>query len=155
MTYYHRVLQPDETVKAIARLHWLIFWPAALWIAVAIAIAVVGQWVAQEQPQRNYCFYAAAAIGAIGILTFLGEYLRRQGTEIVVTDRRVIYKRGLLSRYTAEMNVSKIETVDVVQSLAGRLLGYGTVVIRGVGAGIEPLRQVGEPLALRNAILAG
>ncbi len=140
MAYYTKVLQPDETVRAVGRLHWLIFWPAIFWLLIAVAIACVGAFVALEEPQRTYCFYAAAAIAFLGVLVLLGEWIRRRGTEIVVTDRRVILKRGLLSRYTAEMNVSKIETVDVFQSLWGRVLGYGTVVIRGTGAGIEPLR---------------
>ena len=49
----------------------------------------------------------------------------------------------------------KIETVDVTQSVWGRIFGYGTVVIRGTGGGIEPLRGVAAPIALRNAILLG
>lgn len=153
MAYYTKVLQPDETVQAVGRMHWLIFWPAILWLLIAIAIACVGAFVAQLEPQRTYCFYAAAAIALVGVLMLLAEWVRRRSTEIVITDRRVILKRGLLSHYTAEMNVSKIETVDVIQSLWGRMLGYGTVIIRGTGAGIEPLRGVGSPIALRNAIL--
>ena len=153
MAYFHKVLQPDETVRAIARMHWLIFWPAILWALIAIAIALVGLLVAVEEPQRNYCFYAAAAIAVVALIMFLEEFVRRQGTEVVVTDKRVIFKRGFLSRFTAEMNVSKIETVDVEQTLAGRLFGYGTLVIRGTGAGIEPLRFIGSPIGVRNAIL--
>ena len=155
MAYYTKVLQPDETVRAIGRLHWLIFWPAVFWLLVAAVIACVGAFVATEDPQRQYCLYAAAAIAFVGMVMLLTEWVRRRSTEIVVTDHRVILKRGVLSHYTAEMNVSKIETVDVMQSLSGRLLGYGTVVIRGTGAGIEPLRRVGAPIALRNAIVLG
>ncbi len=155
MAYYTKVLQPDETVRMVGRLHWLIFWPSAFWAAVAVAIACVGAFVAVEQPQRTYCFYAAAAIALVAVLMFIAEWIRRHSTEVVVTDRRVILKRGLLSHHTVEMNVAKIETVDVMQSIWGRLLNYGTVVVRGTGAGIEPLRGVGAPVALRNAILLG
>lgn len=153
MAYYTKVLQPDETVQAVGRLHWLVFWPAILWLLIAVAIAIVGEFVAEVEPQRSYAFYAAAAIALVGVVMLLAEWVRRHSTEIVITDRRVILKRGILSHYTAEMNVSKIETVDVIQSLWGRILGYGTVIIRGTGAGIEPLRGVGAPIALRNAIL--
>ena len=155
MTYYTKVLQPDETVRAVGRLHWLIFWPSAFWLLIAVAIACVGAFVAVEDPQRQYCFYAAAAIAFVAFVLMLAHWARRRGTEIVVTDRRVILKRGLMSRYTAEMAVSKIETVDVIQSVWGRIFGYGTVVIRGTGAGIEPLRGVAAPITLRNAILMG
>jgi uncharacterized membrane protein YdbT with pleckstrin-like domain len=155
MAYYTKVLQPDETVRALGRLHWLMFWPSIFWLLVAIAIACVGAFVAVEEPQRRYCFYAAAAIAFVALVMMLAAWMRRRSTEIVVTNRRVILKRGLVSRYTAEMTVSKIEAVDVIQSVLGRVFGYGTVVIRGTGAGIEPLRGVAAPIALRNAILLG
>jgi hypothetical protein len=52
------------------------------------------------------------------------------------------------------MNMDKIESVDVDQSLIGRLFDYGDVIIRGTGAGIEPLRGIDSPLAFRNAVTA-
>jgi uncharacterized membrane protein YdbT with pleckstrin-like domain len=76
-------------------------------------------------------------------------------TELVVTDRRVIYKSGLISRHTLEMNNSKVESVDVDQSLLGRLLGFGTIVVRGTGGSLEPIRQIGDPLTFRSHITAG
>ena len=155
MAYHTKVLQPDETVKEISRLHWSIYRPAILLAVIAIAIAVVAVIVVQQEPQRTYCLYAAAVVAVLALLAFMGEWIRRRSTEIVVTDRRVIYKRGLLSRYTAEMNISKIETVDVMQSIGGRIFNYGTVLIRGTGSSIEPLRGIGAPLRLRNAIIAG
>ncbi len=99
--------------------------------------------------------WRVGVIGVLGILLLLGAWIRRHATEIVVTDRRVIFKRGLLARHTVEMNVSKIETVDVEQGLGGRIWGYGTLLIRGTGAGFEPLVGVGSPLRIRNAIVAG
>jgi uncharacterized membrane protein YdbT with pleckstrin-like domain len=104
---------------------------------------------------QHYARLAGGVVGVVGILLLLGAWIRRQSTEIAVTDKRVIYKRGLLSRHTVEMNVSKIETVDVEQGLAGRIWGYGTLLIRGTGAGFEPLEGIGSPLRIRNAIVAG
>ena len=72
-----------------------------------------------------------------------------------MTDKRVIYKTGLLSRHTAEINISKIESVDVDQGILGRIFGYGTVFLRGTGASLEPLQDVADPIGLRNAILVG
>ena len=66
----------------------------------------------------------------------------------------MIYKRGFISRHTVEMNMDKVETVDVDQSFMGRLLDYGTIHVLGTGQGIESLRRVAQPLALRNAITA-
>ena len=73
----------------------------------------------------------------------------------MVTDHRVIFKRGLLSRHTVEMNRTKIESVDVDQSLFGRLFGYGTIVVHGTGGGLEPLANIADPLLLRSRITVG
>jgi uncharacterized membrane protein YdbT with pleckstrin-like domain len=74
-------------------------------------------------------------------------------TEIAVTDRRIIYKRGLIQRHTIEINMDKVESVDVDQSILGRLFDYGTITVRGTGEGIEPLRNISTPIALRNAVM--
>jgi uncharacterized membrane protein YdbT with pleckstrin-like domain len=156
MPYYTKVLQPDETVRVIGRLHWFVYIRGLIVIVVACAIAVLP--LSGRLPNADWQRYvgiAAAAIGALGLLLLLAAWIRRRATEIVVTDRRVIFKRGLLTRHTVEMNVSKIETVDVEQGVGGRLWNYGTLMIRGTGAGFEPLEGVGSPILIRNAIVAG
>ena len=60
-------------------------------------------------------------------------------TEIDVTDRRIVYKRGLIWRLAVEMNMDKVESVDVDQSVLDRLFDYGDITIRGIGTGPEPL----------------
>jgi len=154
MAYYTKVLQPDETVKIIGQLHWSIYLRAVLVLVIAVAL-LLGADRIPDPLWQHYAVMAGGVVGVLGILMLLGAWIRRQATEIVVTDRRVIYKRGLLARHTVEMNVSKIETVDVEQGLSGRIWGYGTLLIRGTGAGFEPLVGVGSPIAIRNAIVAG
>ncbi len=154
MPYYTKVLQPGETVRVVARLHWLIYAQAILLFVVAVGVAVLAAMLV-DPVQRQYVLYAALLVAVLGGVVFLGEWIRRQGTEIVVTDRRVIYKRGFIARHTVEMNISKVETVDVEQGIAGRLLDFGTVLIRGTGESLEPLRRVAAPLGVRNAITVG
>jgi len=154
MSYYTKVLQPDEKVKVVGRLHWSIYGRALVVLAIAVALLVTADRLPDPDWQR-YAKLAAGVIGVLGILLLLGAWIRRRATEIVVTDRRVILNHGLLTRHTLEMNMSKIEMVDVQQSLAGRIWGYGTVVIRGTGADIEPLVGIGSPLQIRNAIVVG
>lgn len=154
MAYYTKVLQPDETVKVVGKLHWSIYGRALITLAVAAALLLFSD----RLPNPDWAYYARLAggiVGVFGIAALLGAWIRRTATEIVVTDRRVIYKRGLLSRHTVEMNVSKIETVDVEQGLSGRIWNYGTLLIRGTGSGFEPLIGIGAPLRIRNAIVAG
>jgi hypothetical protein len=73
----------------------------------------------------------------------------------VVTDKRIIHKDGFIARHTQEMNISKVETVDVVQPFWGRILGYGMVRAVGTGASLETLPYVASPLQLRSSIIAG
>jgi uncharacterized membrane protein YdbT with pleckstrin-like domain len=80
-------------------------------------------------------------------------WLRRFAPEVAVTDRRVIYKTGLIQRHTIEINIDKIESADVDQSILGRIFGFGSITIRGTGEGVEPLRNIAQPLQLRNAVL--
>ena len=107
----------------------------------------------------------AIAFGALFVLSFAHAWFIRWITEIAVTDRRIIYKRGFIYRHTAEMNMDKVASVDVDQSILGRMLDYGTVHVFGIGAGqttdgnnrvrgIEHLHRIASPLALRNAITA-
>jgi uncharacterized membrane protein YdbT with pleckstrin-like domain len=154
MPYYTQVLQPDEKVMVVGRLHWSMYLRGVIVLVVAAALLVWADKLPDPTWQR-YVRMAGAVVGALAILLLLGAWIRRHATEIVVTDKRVIYKRGVMSRHTVEMNVSKIETVDVEQDLAGRIFGYGTLLIRGTGAGFEPLVGVGSPLRIRNAIVAG
>jgi uncharacterized membrane protein YdbT with pleckstrin-like domain len=75
-------------------------------------------------------------------------------TEIAITKRRVVFKRGFIRRFTAEMNMDKIESVTVNQSVVGRVLNFGTIHVRGTGDGLEHLHNIRAPIALRNCITA-
>jgi membrane protein YdbS with pleckstrin-like domain len=154
MAYHTKVLQPDETVKVVGRLHWSIYIRGLVVLMVAVALLVGSLWVPDPDGQR-YVQWAAGVVGVLGLMVLLAAWIRRLGTEIVVTDRRIILNHGLLSRRTMEMNMSKIEMVDVRQSLWGRIWGYGTVKIHGTGVDIEALKGIGSPLAIRNAIVVG
>jgi uncharacterized membrane protein YdbT with pleckstrin-like domain len=52
-----------------------------------------------------------------------------------------------------EISMDKVESVDVDQGVLGRVFGYGDVTVRGTGEGVEPLRNVAAPIALRNAVM--
>jgi uncharacterized membrane protein YdbT with pleckstrin-like domain len=96
---------------------------------------------------------AAAAFGVSALILAVPPFLKRLGTEIAVTDRRIIYKTGLVQRHTVEISMDKVESVDVDQSVLGRVFGYGTVTVRGTGESAEPLRHVAAPIALRTAVM--
>jgi uncharacterized membrane protein YdbT with pleckstrin-like domain len=152
MSYVQRVLQPDEAVVHQSRLHPLIFLPAVLWLVIALVLLVAST---QFSGDISLGFKAAAALfGLLAFASWARAAIRRVTTELAVTDRRVIYKSGLLSRHTLEMNRSKVESVDVDQSILGRVCGFGTIIVRGTGGSLEPIRMISDPLTFRSHITA-
>ena len=154
MRYVRRVLQPGETIVYATKLHWFIYIHTILLLIACIILA--GAAIATSDSQNiSLAFGIAAVIFVLLALSAgLRALVRRATTELAVTDHRVIYKSGLLSRHTIEMNRDKVESVDVDQSLLGRIFGYGTVVVRGTGGSLEPMRNIGDPLTFRSHITA-
>jgi uncharacterized membrane protein YdbT with pleckstrin-like domain len=156
MRYVRRVLQPNETIVYATRLHWLIYLRCALLFAVCAVLAVAALSFSSQQPSIGLALRIAAGIFLLLALSSgLHALVRRATTELAITDHRVIYKTGLLSRHTLEMNRSKVESVDVDQTILGRILGYGTIIVRGTGGSLEPIRNIADPLAFRSHITAG
>lgn len=153
MSYVQRVLQPGETLLHRSQLHWLIYLPVLPFLAIFVLGAVL--YAGMPSSNGNPLALALMAVGAIGaIVLWLRGWMRRVSTELAVTDRRVIFKRGLVRRHTVEMNMDKVESVDVDQSVLGRIFNYGDVTVRGTGASIEPLRLIEDPLAFRSCVTA-
>lgn len=86
----------------------------------------------------------------VGLFILIWAWIKYKTTEFAVTDRRVIAKTGLVSRRTVEMFLDKVESLNVEQTVAGRLFNYGTVTIRGTGATQEPFGEISAPLELRK-----
>ena len=155
MRYVRRVLQPGETIVYATRLHWVVYLRTITLLIVCIILAAAA--VATSDSQNVSLAFGIAAI--LFALLALGAgfraFIRRTTTELAVTDHRVIYKRGLLARHTIEMNRDKVESVDVDQTLLGRIFGYGTIIVRGTGGSLEPIGNIGDPLTFRSHITAG
>lgn len=156
MAYYQKALRQGETVLYLGTLHWIIYIQGLTVSLIGAVVLLAAIYETFENIDAAQVLgVVAGVIFIIATLLLLARAIRRVTTEIVVTDRRVIYKTGLFGRKTVEMNASRIETVDVRQSILGRALGFGTIVVRGTGSTFEPLARVADPLALRNAILPG
>jgi membrane protein YdbS with pleckstrin-like domain len=155
MRYVRRVLQPGETVVYTTTLHWFVYLWAITLFVVCLAFAIAA-WSRQDNQSLSLALAIAALIFALlGLSSALRAFIRRATTELAVTDQRVIYKTGLIARHTLEMNRAKVESVTVDQTLLGRLFGYGTVTVRGIGSALEPIRNITDPLTFRNYLTIG
>jgi uncharacterized membrane protein YdbT with pleckstrin-like domain len=154
MRYVRRVLQPGETIVYATRLHWLIYLHTILLSIACIILAAAAVSTSDNQGISLALGIAAVIFALLALSAGLRAFIRRATTELAVTDHRVIYKSGLFSRHTIEMNRDKVESVDVDQTLLGRIFGYGTVIVRGTGGSLEPIRNIGDPLTFRTYITA-
>jgi uncharacterized membrane protein YdbT with pleckstrin-like domain len=155
MRYVRRVLQPGETIVYSTKLHWIIYWRAILLLIVCIMLAGAAWYMADNKNLSLALAIAAVIFALLGLSSALRTFIRRWTTELAVTDRRVIYKEGLIARRTLEMNRSRVESVDVHQTILGRILGYGTITLRGTGGSLEPMHTIDDPLTFRSHIIAG
>tara|TARA_B100000315_G_scaffold104460_1_gene95834 strand:- start:330 stop:746 length:417 start_codon:yes stop_codon:yes gene_type:complete len=127
MGYVEQTLSSGEQVLYTARFHWLYTFSA---IMALIFLAIVG----------------------IGIFIFLSMMITKWTTEIAVTNKRLIYKRGWIARKTDELSPKKIEEINVSQGVVGRILGFGKIRIQGTGGGEIVLPNIDDPLTFRREI---
>jgi uncharacterized membrane protein YdbT with pleckstrin-like domain len=151
--YIDEILQPGERVLYSTNAHWIFFLPAIMgWIVAAVLL--VASSMVPAGPPVLICL-ALAAIAAIAALYKTATaWFHRWTTETDVTNFRVVHKTGFIQRQTFEMSVDKVESVDVNQSILGRILNYGDVTVLGVGEGGKTLDMIASPLSFRNAITA-
>jgi len=102
---------------------------------------------------------AAQAMGIVGLIMILFSVVvlaiavvRRNATEMAVTNKRIIIKVGFLTKRTIELFLAKVESIDVEQTLWGRMMGYGSITVRGTGGTNEPFPHIANPLEFRRQV---
>ena len=89
----------------------------------------------------------------VGLIFWGVAYVRYKTTELAITNRRVIAKFGFISRRTVELNIAKVESIQVDQTVMGRMFNFGTVLISGAGDPQAPIAGISDPLAFRKAFI--
>jgi uncharacterized membrane protein YdbT with pleckstrin-like domain len=150
--YIDEILQPGEKVLYSTTAHWIFYLPAiAAWIVVLALVAAAGA----VPPVALVGLPAAAVIAVVALYFTVRGWFHRFTTETDVTDRRVVHKTGFINRHTFEIALDKIASVEVDQSIPGRLLNYGNVTIVSMGeVKPQPIKTIASPLAFRSAITA-
>src|SRR6266436_9761275 len=151
--YIDQLLQPGEKVLYSAKPHWIFYLPAiGAWI-VAIILFLLSRTTTIDSLVL-LCLAASAVVALVALYWNIRAWFHRFTTETDVTNMRVVHKTGFIQRRTFEIALDKVESVDVNQSIPGRLLNYGDVTILGVGEGKETISTIASPLDFRNFITA-
>lgn len=148
MGYVERHLLPGERVLYKTRLHWGVFIKPALVLLGGIVLMIVLRPV--QDPR--WLWMVGAAVALIGLVWGLVCYVEVMTSEFAVTSSRLIFKVGLISRYTTELLLAKVESISVQQGLVGRVLGYGDLTVTGTGGAREVFRRVRDPIGFRNHV---
>jgi uncharacterized membrane protein YdbT with pleckstrin-like domain len=155
MRYVDEVLQPGETIRRVTSVSRVGFLPGLfLWIVALLLLIFISPWSQGSAAIALVGWIAVLAAFVVGAGLLIKHWWRRFTTEVAVTDRRVICKVGFIKRRTFEMHMDKVESVDVDQTVMGRLLNYGDISIRGTGETMETLRMIDHPLQFRNHVTA-
>ena len=149
-SYAESVLANGEQILHVAVIS---HWKYALNYFLGVFFVVVGMLVILMSPriQGLTLLYCAVPM-LVGALLIVMALVNKKTTKLVLTNRRMITKRGLIARDTVEMNLGKVESVRVSQGLLGRILNFGDVTVVGTGASPEPLRGIANPLELRRKL---
>ncbi len=154
MSYVESNLIPGEKVLYKTRLHWVVLLGpivAGVFFGLPGLVLLIGSLFKRTGQSSGMAGGGLLFIIIATVCVLLG-FLGRNATEMAVTNKRVIIKTGLLRRRTFELLLSKVESIGVDEGLLGRMLGYGTVVVRGTGGTPEPFSRVGHPLEFRRQV---
>jgi uncharacterized membrane protein YdbT with pleckstrin-like domain len=157
MRYVDRNLTAGETIVYETRLHWIVMLRSIVQACICFLLGVGILYHAltstgMADDQLHLMEGGAAVLVILAVLLLAAGGMKRNATEMAVTNRRVIVKVGLVGRRTVEMLLSKIESIEVKETGMGRMLGYGTIVVIGTGGTPEPFYKVAHPLEFRNMV---
>ena len=144
MSYIQNNLQAGEEIKYKADIHWYIFvYPAILLLLGAFF----------SSAQTGFIYYIGLLLLLLGLFQLIKRVLLKMGAEYVVTNKKVILKSGILSRDALELILSKCEGLRINQSVMGRILGFGSIVVTTGGA-TNIFKFIANPMRFRNEINA-
>ena len=170
MKYLRQSLSPGEEIVYVGHFHWMYTLHAALYVIWGFVGCVLVLYLAEKiemhvgllADQGNWldtlhALHPGIRLGAflvflMGLARFAHLMIARAATEIAVTSSRVIYKRGLVARYVGEMSIDRIEGVNILQNIPGRIFGYGRILVRGMGVGEVIFPPLANPVSFRKAI---
>lgn len=170
MLYVQQSLAQDEEIVHVGHFHWFYTFQAMMSIVWGIVIAIfivfasiygykelgyyrqdIGTIVAIQNLHPGLRVFAFLML-LMGLLRFAQMMVIKATTEIAVTNSRMIYKKGVIARHVGEISIDRIEGVNVLQSILGRIFNFGRIAIRGMGVGEVVLPPIEDPLAFRRAI---
>ena len=156
MDYIEKNLVPGESVLYKTRLHWIVMiWPLIAGVVLG-GIGLVFCVGGYEASSKGGSYPGMIIVGLLLLVTavvlFGMGFVRQNSTEVAVSNKRVLIKTGFVSRKSIEVLLSKVESIGVDESGLGRMLGYGSVIVRGTGGTLETFSRIAHPNEFRRQV---
>jgi uncharacterized membrane protein YdbT with pleckstrin-like domain len=157
MSYVEKHLIEGETIVYETRLHWIVLIVPIL-LGLLFGLTGVAMFVLSGRAAggKSAASESMTIIGAVllglALLFIARGILVRNATEMTVTNKRVFVKVGLAARRTIELLLSRVESIGVEESVMGRILGFGTVIVHGTGGTPEIFNMIAHPLEFRTQV---
>jgi len=139
MSYIEENLMKDESVVYQTKKHWIVFASSIFWVLFGMTFFLSKETVGFG----GFCIFLAIVLAIM-------NYIELKTSEFGITNKRVIIKTGVIKRDTLEMQLSKIESVQVKQGIIGRMLNYGTLVIKGTGGTPGLYKKIDNPIKFKK-----
>ncbi len=156
MGYLDKNLMKDEKIASLSKPHWIIFSKPVFWLFLTFLLFLLGPSynVTSTTIFLNIPIFKLIAIFTLimAFLTLLSAYITYATSEFVITNKRVLFKAGLIHRSTIEIILQRVESIAVYQSLLGRLFDYGSITVSGIGGSRDSFPNLPAPMKLRNLI---
>lgn len=164
LSYVEKNLIAGERLLYQTRHHWIVLLgPVLLSLLLGVSgLGLLGESIASKAGKSQPSGSAGISAGGLGIIglilvvaaagTLAYGIAKRNATEMAVTNKRVLIKTGLASRRTLDVMLSRVESIGVEETVIGRLLAFGTVVVRGTGGTPEAFVMIDHPQEFRRAV---
>ena len=147
MGYIDQNIISGETILYRTRLHWTVMVSTFLLAAIVglpglgILVGALAK-IHDKQVAWRPMAVAGLVLLVIAAIIIVIARVQRSSVEMAVTNKRVLAKRGLISRVTIEMMLGKVESIAVQQTIFGRMFNYGTITVHGTGGTPEPFAKI-------------
>lgn len=150
MSYFDRSLSTNESIRYASSLSW---YTQLKSVFLAIFLFLVGLCSPIFTREIDHTGYVGIILILAFVFIILKSFLIINSTELVLTNLKVAMKKGILNIQVFEINLQKIESVQVQQTWLGRLFNFGMIELHGMGGSPIMINNVKDPTSFRRIIL--
>ncbi|GAB4441911.1 MAG: hypothetical protein Kow0031_23950 [Anaerolineae bacterium] len=155
-------LQSNEQIIYQSKVHWIYLAPAAFLVMIGLCCTALSIITALAEPPPNQpppptqmidtLVMCSGCILVLALILTVTMALNFVSSDLILTNRRVIFETGIMRRRTREFFLNQIDSVTIETPLLGRFLNYGSIVVSGSGGLRQPFYRISNPQEIRNHI---